>query len=167
MKYISKLFFVSLFFLTIYALPANAQIRIAVMPFQNMDGNSAFDHWCTDIRDSLQTEIMSGDPEEYNYRVIPIDSVQIVLQELNYDPEDPNAMTTMWKAMEILKVERVVSGNFNVQAGKLLINAYVYYTDLKLAHPKYQVKNLFKSEEQVLSVIPIIHKKLRQAILGN
>jgi hypothetical protein len=73
----------------------------------------------------------------------------------------------MWKAMEILKIERVITGNFNVQAGKLLINAYVYYTELKLAHPKYQVKNLFKTEDQVLSVIPLIHKKLRQAILGN
>ncbi len=167
MKYVSKLFFLSLFLITIYAIPVHAQIRVAVMPFQNMDGDNAFDHWGTDIRDSLQTEIVAGDPEEYNYRVIPIDSVQIVLQQLNYDPEDPNHMTTMWKAMEILKVERVITGNFNVQAGKLLINAYVYYTDLKLAHPKYQVKNLFKSEDKVLTVIPLIHKKLRQAIIGN
>ncbi len=167
MKNVSKIFFLSLFLITLYAIPAHAQIRVAVIPFQNMDGDNAFDHWCSEICDSLHTEIVAGDPEEYNYRVVPIDSVKIVLEELNYDPEDPNAMTTMWKAMEKLNVERVVTGNFNVQAGKLLINAYVYYTDLKLAHPKYQVKNLFKSEDQVLSVIPIIHKKLRQAILGN
>lgn len=167
MKHVSKIFFSSIFLILLFAVPAQSQIRLAVMPFQNMDGDAAYDHWCSDISDSLAIEIASADPDEYNYRIVPSDSIRLVLKELNYDPKDPNHMTTMWKAMEILKIERVITGNFNVQAGKLLINAYVYYTELKLAHPKYQVKNLFKTEDQVLSVIPLIHKKLRQAILGN
>ncbi|MFP4370541.1 MAG: hypothetical protein ACOC2K_04975 [Bacteroidota bacterium] len=147
---------------------ANAQqLRIAVLPFDNSDGNMDYNIWSYKLQDSLYKELSIGDPDELNYRVVPIDSVEMVLAELNLDPENPQYASDLWKAIEILGVDRVVTGNFKVKANRFLINAYVYYVATKMPHPKFQARNIFKKEEDILSAVPFIHKKLRMAVIGN
>ncbi|MFW6232965.1 MAG: hypothetical protein ACOC4D_02915, partial [Bacteroidota bacterium] len=118
---------------------ANAQqLRIAVLPFDNSDGNMDYNIWSYKLQDSLYKELSIGDPDELNYRVVPIDSVEMVLAELNLDPDNPQYASDLWKAIEILGVDRVVTGNFKVKANRFLINAYVYYVATKMPHPKFQ-----------------------------
>lgn len=144
-----------------------AQHRIAVLPFKNMDGNMDYNIWCYELQDSLEKKLIADDPESLNYVVVPADSIEMLLAELNLDPTNPQYETDMWQAVKDLNISRVVSGNFYIQSGRLIINAYVYDVEKKIPHPDYQAKNIFKSPDRVLSAVPIISKKLRMAIIGN
>lgn len=163
MKFKSLL--LSLLLIGVFGL--NAADRVAVFPFYNMDGNLDYEMWSYDLQDSLAKKLALDDPDELNYRIVPVDSVEIILAEFNLDPTNPEYESDMWKAAEALNVKRVVSGDFIKQSGKFVVNAFVYDVHLKLPHPQYQAKNLFKPEERLYSVIPIIAKRLRQAVIGN
>lgn len=145
----------------------NAQHRIAVLPFQNMDGKMKYNIWCYNLQDSLEKKLVGEDPKELNYVVIPSDSIEIHLAEMNLDPSSPEYESDMWKVVEELEVNRVVSGNFYIQSNRLIINAFVYNTKMKIPHPQHQAKNIFKKESDVYEAIPIIYKRLKPAILGN
>lgn len=144
-----------------------SQHRIAVLPFKNMDGKLNYNIWCYKLQDSLEKKLIAEDPDNYNYIVVPADSIEIILADLNLDPTNPQYESDMWKAVKQLNIDRVVSGNFYIQRNRLIINAFVYDVDLKIPHPDYQAKNIFKSEDKVLSAVPIISQKLRMAIIGN
>ncbi len=162
-----KRFFLIFLSILILSASAFAQNRIAVLPFKNMDGKMDYNIWCYELQDSLEKKLIEDDPDTLNYVVVPFDSVDILLAEYNLDPTNPQYETDMWKAVKKLKIERVVSGNFYIQRNRLIINAYVYDVEHKQPHPEYQAKNIFKSEDKVLTAVPIIAKKLRQAVIGN
>lgn len=144
-----------------------SQHRIAVLPFKNMDGKMSFNIYCYKLQDSLEKKLIQDDKDTLNYVVVPSDSIEMLLAEVNMDPTNPQYETDMWDAVEKLNIDRVVSGDFYIQSNRLIINAYVYDVDLKIPHPQYQAKNIFKSEEKIMSSVPIIAKKLRLAIIGN
>jgi TolB-like protein len=135
--------------------------RIAFLPFQNMDGNMVLNIYCYQLQDSLSKAFALADPEEKYYHIIPSDSVDGLLAEMNLDPNNPQYATDMWKAAKMLAVEYVVTGNFNMQAKRLLINAYVYDVITKLPDPDHQARDLFKKEEQVLSAVSVMLKQLK------
>ena len=146
------------FFLGVYI--SSAQLRIAVLPFRNMDGNLALTQWCVKLSDSVATSLRLQDTSNKYYVVVPQDSVAEVLASLNINPVNPQYESDMWKAVAMLHIQRIITGNFNIQYGKMLINAYNYDVQTKLPHPIAQAKNLFKSQDKTLEVVPSIITKI-------
>ncbi len=142
-----------------------SQTRIAVLPFQNQEGKIDLNIWCYHLQDSLQKALLALDTEQQQFQLVPADSIEDLLAELNLDPTNPQYPSDMWKAVTSLNVEKVVSGNFYIRAGKLLINAYVYDVRTKLPDQKYQAKNIFKDIDDGLSSIEIIVHKLKPLLI--
>ncbi len=143
----------------------SAQERYAVLPFQNMEGKINLNVWSYKLQDSLQKAIYALDPEENHIDIAPVDSVEDLLAELNLDPTNPQYPSDMWKAVDMLNVQKVITGKFYVRAGKLLINAYIYDVKTKLRNPRYQAKNIFKDKENGLEAVDIIVKRLKPALV--
>lgn len=141
--------------------------KIAVLPFNNADGLYKNQIWVYDIQDSLAKSLKAADPNQEHYEVISPDEIEDVLAELNLDPSNPQYKSDMWKAAKMLKVKTIITGRFNFEAGNIIINAFIYNVRMKLPHPKYQAKNIFKPEDQVLSAIPIITEKLLPGLKKN
>ncbi len=144
-----------------------AQIRYAVLPFQNGEGKIDLNIWSYELQDSLQKALMALDPESNYFQIVPADSVEEILADLNVDPTNPQYPTDMWKAVKLLNVEKVISGVFYFRGNRLIINAYIYDVRTKLADPRYKAENIFKSPEQGLSSINIIINKIKPALLKN
>lgn len=142
------------------------QVRVAILPFENADGRMDYNIWSYQLQDSLAKFLREKDPEEYNYRIVPIDSIEALLAEMNIDPANPQYPSDMWKVVDKLQCNKVITGNFNIQGGKFLLNAYIYIPELKLPDPRYQVKDIFKDLDKAYDAVPIIGKKLRPAILS-
>ncbi|MBK9248134.1 MAG: hypothetical protein IPM69_08500 [Ignavibacteria bacterium] len=138
----------------------SAQKRIAVLPFRNMDGNMALNPWCVKLSDSVATGLREADSTHKFYIVVPQDSVAELLASLNLDPMNPQYESDLWKAIAMLHVERAITGNFNIQYGKMLINAYNYDVQTKIPHPTAQAKNLFRTQDKTLDAVPAILNKL-------
>lgn len=151
-------------FTAVFVASATAQTRIAILPFQNMDGNIELNIHCYDLQEGLIEAFKAEDPESEHYYIIPADSIDAALAEINLDPLNPQYESDKWRVVENLKAKQVIFGNFNFDANRLLINAYIYNVKIKLAHPKYQAKNIFKAPEDVKEAIPIIVKKILPAI---
>jgi hypothetical protein len=143
----------------VFAITLNAQIRIAVLPFENSDGRMEFNVWCYQLQDSLAKSLLEKDPQEQYYRVVPIDSIEALLAEMNIDPANPQYASDLWKAVDKLSCQKVITGSFNVQGGKFLLNAYIYIPELKLADPRFQVKNVFKDMDKFYEAVPIMCRK--------
>ena len=118
----------SIYLLLFFALTlfANAQIRVAVLPFENADGRMEFNIYSYQLQDSLTKALIARDVEAKNYQVVPIDSIEILLAELNIDPSNPQYLSDMWKVVDKLNCNKVITGNFNIQGDKFLLNAYIY-----------------------------------------
>lgn len=168
-KYLWLLFII--IFLTNYPIfsQPKGQIRVAILPFENADGRMEYNIWSYQLQDSLAKYLFSKDPNEYNYRIVPIDSIEILLAEMNINPFNPQYPSDMWKAVKKLNCQKVITGNFNIQHSKFLINAYVYIPELKLPDPRYQVRDIFKdfNDEDIYSAVEIIGKRLRPALLSG
>lgn len=130
-----------------------SQTRIAVLPFQNMDGNIDYNLLCYDLQEGVTASLIEDESNGEGYYIVPADSVEMVLSELNLDPSNPQYKSDLWKAVQILKVKKVVLGNFNKQSDKFLINAYVYDVKMRMAYPNNQAKDIFKTEEQIPEAI--------------
>jgi TolB-like protein len=124
--------------------PAYAQTRIAVLPFKNMDGQLEYNIWCYNLQDSLAKHLRTHDPEEKKFRIVPIDSVDMALAELNLDPDNPQYFTDLWAAIKKMNVNKVVFGEFNIATGTININASVYDVKIKMPIQKYQAKDVFR-----------------------
>jgi len=135
---------------------ANSQTRIAVLPFQNMDGDMNLNLWCYELQDSLAKALLSEDPEEQYYRIVPNDSVEALLTEFNIDPSNPQYQSDVWKTIKLLNVKKVVTGNFNVQYNNILINAYIYNVRTRVADPEFQAKDIFLEKPEFIKSISII-----------
>ena len=129
-----------------------SQTRIAVLPFQNMDGKIEKNIICYELQDSIFKELKLLDVESKFYYVVPADSVEDVLATLNLDPSNPQYTSDLWKAVKILNIKKVISGNFNIQGNKILLNAYIYDAKMKLADPKNQIRDIFKDEDIIYNI---------------
>ncbi|MCX7879273.1 MAG: hypothetical protein N2517_01270 [Ignavibacteria bacterium] len=137
-----------------------AQIRVAVLPFQNMDGDLTLNLLSYKLQDSVATVLKQNDSHGIDYVIIPSDSIEYLVSQFNLDPTNPQYPTDMWKAVKMMNADVVISGTFNRKAERILINAYIYDVKTKLAFPEHQARNIFKPEDQVMESVSIIVKKL-------
>ena len=142
-----------IFILLFLEIPSLAQTRIAVFPFMNKDGNLKLNIWCYKFQDSLTKALLRRDPDEKHYRIVPSDSIESLLAQMNLDPNNPQYQSDMWKAADTIHVKWVVMGNFNINGERFLIDCYAYNVKTKLANPKYQARDIFKKEEKVMESI--------------
>lgn len=142
-----------------------SQIRIAVLPFQNMDGDLSLNILSYQLQDSVANLLRQYDSTQKHYVVIPADSIDLLVSQFNLDPTNPQYPTDMWKAVKMLNANVVISGTFNRKAERILINAYIYDVKTKLAYPDHQAKDIFKPEDKVMEAVPIIVKKLLPGLI--
>ncbi|MGQ9818310.1 MAG: hypothetical protein ACUVQ1_00045 [Candidatus Kapaibacteriales bacterium] len=141
------------------------QIRIAVLPFQNMDGDLTLNVLSYRLQDSIANLLREKDPQARSYVIIPIDSIDILVSQFNLDPLNPQYPSDMWKAVKDLKADIVISGTFNRARNAILLNAYIYDVETKLPYPDYQARNIFKNEKNSMEAVHEIVKKLLPGIL--
>lgn len=134
--------------------------RIAVLPFQNMDGLIERNVWSYQLQDSVYDLLLAEDPEAKYYYLVPIDSIEILLADMNIDPTNPQYPSDMWKAVDMLNVKNVITGNFDFHADKFLINAYIYNVKMRLPHPKHQARDIFKDPDNIMEAAPMIVRRL-------
>lgn len=144
---------------------AQAQTRVAVLPFRNMDGHIERNVWSIKLADSLRTALWNIDPAQTAFVFIPADSVEMAISELNLDPTNPQYESDVWKAVAALGAQRVVTGNFFLQGERVLMNAYVYDVTTKMPNPAHQAKNLFKTPTTYLEAVVVMAKRLHPALL--
>ncbi len=137
-----------------------AQTRIAVLPFQNMDGPLEYSSWCFEIQDSVAKMLVNIDKDEKYYRIVPIDSIEALTAEMNLDPSNPQYETDMWTAVNRLNVHYVISGYFIVDGTRAVLSAFIYSTQYKLPDPTYQAKDIRKKKERILESVEVIVEKL-------
>jgi TolB-like protein len=142
-----------------------AQIRVAVLPFQNMDGDLTLNVLSYKLQDSVANLLRQYDSTQKHFVIIPSDSIDLLVSQFNLDPTNPQYPTDMWKAVKLLNANAVISGTFNRKAERILINAYIYDVNTKLAYPDYQARDIFKPEDKVMEAVPIIVKKLLPGLL--
>lgn len=149
--------------LCISYIDAFSQTTVAVLPFRNMDGNIKLDVYSSKLSDSLYKEIekIAG---ELGIKLITNEQVEKTISSLKEGETHPNYEATMWKAAEMLGTNKVVSGTFNMQNDRLLVNAYIYDSVLRLQDSQNKAINLFKAPESVMEVIPIIVRKLKPGL---
>lgn len=144
-------------------LQSFAQTTIAVLPFRNMDGNINLDMYSSKLSDSLYKEIEKISTE-LGIKLITNEQVEKAINSLKEGEAHPNYEATMWKAAELLGTNKVVSGTFNMQNDRLLVNAYIYDSKLRMQDPQNKAVNLFKAPAAVFEVIPIIVRKLKPGL---
>ncbi len=149
-------YFICILFL-VYNINLKSQIRVAVLPFKNMDGKLNKNIWCYNLQDTISKELVKADMERKSYIVVPPDSVEDELAKLNLDPSNPQYESDLWKAVANLKVKKVVMGNFNLRGeSRFLMNVYIYDAKMKLADSKNQIRDIFKDEKELYTTIPEI-----------
>jgi hypothetical protein len=166
MKSIHKTLFVS-FILTLLlagGLDLVAQKRVVVIPFRNMDGLIDLNVWRYELSDSLRLALIDKDPEGKLYHIVDPDSVEMAISEFNLDPTNVQYESDVWRAVELLNADYCIQGNFVVRSGRVLLNAYVYSVEYKMADPEHQAKDIFRKPDDVLSAVALMAKKLYPAL---
>lgn len=150
-------FFICLLLVCGINISLYSQVRVAVLPFKNMDGKLSKNVWCYNLQDTISKELVKADPEKKSYYVVPPDSVEDELAKLNLDPSNPQYESDLWKAVSILKIKKVVMGNFNLRGeSRFLMNVYIYDAKMKLADAKNQIRDIFRDEKELYTTIPEI-----------
>ncbi|MCX6156163.1 MAG: hypothetical protein NT007_18595 [Candidatus Kapabacteria bacterium] len=146
-------FLVFFFFLTVTAF---SQIRVTVIPFINTSGNMKFNKFNLMLQDSLQKSFIAKFNGTEKTVFVPFDSVEAVLTGMNVDPSNPQYLSDMWKAIKKLNIQKVVSGDFNYEADKFLINASIIKVSSKLPDNIFKVQDLFYNEDKIFDCIKVI-----------
>ncbi len=158
-----KILLLGIFLLISTSITGFSQTSVAVLPFRNMDGNINLDIYSTKLSDSIYVEIEKI-AKDLGIKLISNEEVEKSINSLKEGETHPNYEATMWKAAEILGSDKIVSGTFNMQNDRLLINAYIYDTTLRLQDPNNKAVNLFKPASTVFEVVPIIVRKLKPGL---
>ncbi len=156
-----KLIILCMFILTFCAVNSYSQVRVAFLPFQNSTGKIELNKWCYELQDSLQKYFVALGVVSNDFYIVPYDSIEIALAEMNLNPSNPQFASDMWKVVENLHVQYVISGNFIIQAERFLVNTYIYDVDMKLALTTHQARDIFLPLDKILSGIRPIGKKLQ------
>ncbi len=159
-----KPFFILFAFLAITISAFAQPVRVAVLPIRNMDGNLSLNTYCYKIADSLRAALTLHELNGKQFYIVPSDTVEAVLAELNLDPNNAQYESDIWKSVAILNCQYVVTGTFNVNGGRMLVNMYCYDLKTKVADPTNNAKNIFKAPERVLETIGIMRDKLVPAL---
>ena len=151
--------YILIFIATVLNLTAAG--KVAVLPFINATGQMSDQEFSYGLQDSLfQILLASTLDSNSTLELISIDDVEDALAQMNIDPSGPQYKSDMWLAAKKLGAKKVITGIINYSDNRYLINAYIYSVKMKMANPKYQAKNIFKSKEQIYESIEIISEKL-------
>jgi hypothetical protein len=142
-----------------------SQIRVVVLPFRNMDGEINLNEWCYSLADSLRTKLLEINPNQKVFIMVPQDSVEMAIAALNLDPDNVQYESDIWTAMNNIHADRVVQGNFFRRHTKVLMNAYVYDVEFKMADPEHQAKDLYKDPSAIMEAVPTMAKRLYPALI--
>ncbi len=142
----------------------SAQTRIAVLPFRNTHGGMEYNERSYQLADTINAVLTEISRTDGSFTIVPSDSVQEIVSTLNLDPTNPQYESDVWRAVEALNVERVVTGTFNIKYGKIIINASVYDVVTKLADPSHEAKSVYKAYEKTFEAIPAIIKAILPAV---
>ena len=149
-----------LVFITVALAPGFAQQRIAVLPFRNMDHDIKYNVWSIEMADSLHKALLATPGHGVDFVLVPSDSIELAIAELNLDPMNPQYESDIWKAIRLLNVTKAVQGNFQLRDERVLINCYVYDMSTMLSDNANQAKDLFKSKTTYLETIRPIVKRI-------
>lgn len=141
-----------------------AQTRIAVLPFRNTHGSMEYNERCYQLADSIASQLTAMAAADPSITFVPSDSVMEVLSMLNLDPTNPQYESDMWRAVEQLAVDQVVTGTFNVRYNKIFINASVYNVQNKLADNVNAARSIREPLDKMLEAVPVIVEKIFPAI---
>lgn len=141
-------------------IAASAQVRVVVLPFRNMDGEIALNAWSQELADSVRKGLLAVDPQQTNFVIVDPDSVELVISEFNIDPTNAQYESDVWRAIAKMKANKVVQGNFFRRGDRVLMNAYVYDAEYKMADPVNQAKDLYKTQTTYLEAVRVMVKKL-------
>lgn len=142
-----------------------AQTRIAVLPFRNTNGAAEYNERCYQLADSIASDLSKIAEETPTFLIVPSDSVMEILSTLNLDPVNPQYESDMWRAVEQLAVDAVVTGTFNVKYNKIFINASVYNVQNKLADNTNVARSVYKPLDKMFEAIPVIISKILPAVV--
>jgi len=139
---------------------ASAQLRVVVLPFRNMDGKIDYNLWQYELADSLRNTLLEMDPNEEQYHIVDPDSVEMAIAEFNLDPTNAQYESDVWRAVDLIGADKVVQGNFFLRGDRVLMNAYVYDVEFKMADQVNQAKDIYKSPTTYLSAVKKMAKLL-------
>ncbi len=142
------------------AFSAAAQTRVAVLPFRNMVHDIRYNTWSMELADSLYKALSATEGAGRDFVLVPPDSIEMAIAELNLDPTNPQYESDMWKAVRSLNVAKAVQGNFQLRDDRVLINCYIYDMSSMLADQTNQAKDLYKSTTTYLETIRVIVKRI-------
>lgn len=145
-------------------MPVLAQVRVVVLPFRNMAHDIKYNPWNYQFADSLRSALLEADPSGTSYQIVPADSVELALADLNLDPDNPQYESDMWKAVRNLNAQKAVQGNFQLRGDRVLINCYIYDMESMLADATNQAKDIYKSPTTYLEAIRPIVKRIRPGL---
>ncbi|MDZ4746236.1 MAG: hypothetical protein SGJ05_09575 [bacterium] len=148
-----------------WSVCAFAQARVVVLPFRNMDGEIKYNVWSLQLSDSLTKLLLANDTTQAKFVIVPNDSVEMAISELNLDPTNPQYQSDVWKAVKAMGAVMVVQGNFFLRGERVLMNAYVYDMNTRMAHGTYFAKDIYKSPTSYMEAIPVMVKKLYPALI--
>ena len=152
--------FLPIVIVMLYSVDLFAQVRVAVLPVRNMDGNLGLNSYCYSLADSLRSALAASPGQGTTFTVVPSDSIEAVLAELNLDPTSPQYESDLWKSVALLKCDYAVTGSFNMNAGRMLLNMYTYDVTTKLPNSIHAATNIFKAPEKIHQMIGVIKDKL-------
>jgi hypothetical protein len=138
-------------------------MKIAILPYSNLDGNFDLNQYCYQLQDSLTKAFDAIDPEHQKIVVIPVSTVNAALTAQGIDANTPTFDTDKWNIVPALQVDRIISGNFRITSKRFLINSYIYYPDNQMQDPDFRAKDIFKKEEAIFDAIPMIVRQLSKA----
>ncbi len=141
-----------------------AQTRIAVLPFRNTHGSMEYNERSYQLADTINAVLTEISRTDESFVIVPPDSVQDVLSTLNLDPTNPQYESDVWRAVESLHVERVVTGSFNIKYGKIVMNTSVFDVTTKLADPSHEARSVYKAYDKTFEAIPVIIKAILPAV---
>lgn len=140
------------------------QVRVAVLPIKNLDGNMQLLTYSYAIADSLRV-LLSAHPEHgKQFSVLPADTMEQALAEFNLDPSSPQFESDLWRGIAKLNCKYAITGSFEITGGRMVLNLYVYDVATKLADQTHAARNLFKAPDKIFEVLPIAVKKLVPAL---
>lgn len=138
----------------------SAQQRVVVLPFRNMDGEISLNEWSHTLADSLRKSLLAVDTVQTSFIIIDPDSVELVISEFNIDPSNVQYESDVWRAVEKLGATKVVQGNFLRRGERVLMNAYIYDVEYKMADPVNQAKDLYEYPKTYLNAVRVMTKRL-------
>lgn len=124
----------------------------------------SYNKYCYTIADSIRSVLSSNPDNGKTFYIVPVDSVENLLATLNIEPNNPQYESDVWKTVALLNCSKVVTGSFNLQSGRMLLNVYCYNVENKLPDPNDAAKNIFKAPEKIFESVQIICKKIAPAL---